>query len=111
MEGVFYIRPFIGFCNLTRKGNSKMYSGNRAYLNARIPVELLNRLHERAHDLQITKSMLVRSILEMCLLTRDELTERLNRERQIQNWIRAGMPEGQDPEATWNPDHINHRKI
>src|SRR5262249_50336379 len=78
-------------CQPPSERNHQMYSGESGHFNARLPIELINRLEARAQDLQITKSMLVRTLLAIVLLTRDELAERVNSERHIQQLIRAEM--------------------
>ncbi len=59
------------------------YSGPIAYLNARIPIELLERLDSKAQEFDLTRSMLIRSILEMIFLTPDEIQSRVDKERAI----------------------------
>ena len=81
-----------------------MYSRESGHFNARLPIDLINRLEAKAHDLQTTKSMLVRTILEMAILTPDEIKERIRRENAIRQWFKAGMPEDTNPEKEWNKD-------
>jgi hypothetical protein len=76
-----------------------MYSGESWHFNARLPIELVNRLEARARDLHVTKSMRFRTILEMILLTPDELNERVRRENAFRQWFKLGMPDDKNPEA------------
>jgi hypothetical protein len=78
------------------------YCGETAYLNARIPIELFDRLEAKAKALDTTRSMLIRSILEMMFLSPDELKAIFDRERAVSRWIRAGMP---SPDPTEQYDH------
>jgi hypothetical protein len=77
------------------------YSGETAYLNARIPIELFDRLEAKVKALDTTRSLLVRSILEMMFLSPDELKAISDRERAVSRWVRAGMPEP-DPTAEFD---------
>jgi predicted transcriptional regulator len=80
----------------------KTYSGESTNLNARISIELLDRIDAQAKAFDTTRSMLIRSILEPLFLTRDELKARLAKEKAISDWIRAGMPE---PDPAKKYDH------
>ena len=81
------------------------YSGNAAFLTARIPIEIMNRLDAKAQELDMTRSTLVRRIFEIVLLTPDELKERQRRANAICDWIRNGMDPAKDPEDEWCPNH------
>jgi predicted DNA-binding protein len=81
-----------------------MYSGESGHFNARLPIELINRLEAKANDLQTTKSMLARTILEMILLTPEAIKERVRKENALRLWFKAGMPEDTNPEKEWNKD-------
>jgi hypothetical protein len=73
-------------------------------LTARVPDDLINRLDAKARELQITRGMLVRTVLETLVSTPDELRERIRRESAIRKWIRNGCDPDKDPEKEWNDD-------
>jgi hypothetical protein len=77
------------------------YSGETINLNARVPIELLKRLDVQAKSFDVTRSDLIRSILEPLFFTPEELYRRYDKERTISAWIRAGMPEP-DPTAQFD---------
>lgn len=79
------------------------YSGNAAFLTARIPIEIMHRLDAKAQELDMTRSTLVRRIFEIVLLTPGELAERQRRANAICEWIRNGADPANDPEDEWNP--------
>src|SRR6266478_5682421 len=72
--------------------NQMPYSGPIAYLNARIPIELLERLDSKAQEFDLTRSMLIRSILEMMFLTPDEIQSRVDKERAIAALVKRATP-------------------
>lgn len=66
------------------------YCGDTATMTMRMPVELLERLDQKCHDFELTRTMMVRTLLELSFLTPDELNERARREAAMRQWFKSG---------------------
>ena len=67
------------------------YSGNTAMVTMRMPVELLERLDQKRRDFALTRTTMVRTLLELSFLTPDELKEHARREAAMRQWFKSGL--------------------
>jgi predicted transcriptional regulator len=77
----------------------RRYEGESPVLNLRVTPELLERIDARAKELKTSRSLLVRSALEMFFLPAEETKARIEDEQKALDWIRAGCPDDQDPSS------------
>ncbi len=86
-----------------------MYSGQSRLMTMMMPIELIDRVDAKAKQFGTNRSHFIRLILELMILTPDEYKARAAKENAIKTWIASGADPAKDPEAEWNPDHLNHK--
>jgi predicted DNA-binding protein len=66
------------------------YSGESVMITARIPVELFDRLTQKSEELEISRSLFVRTMIECAVLKPEEMKALFARERAVIDYIRSG---------------------
>ena len=65
------------------------YGGETTMVAMRMPVKLLERLDQKCRDFELTRTTMVRTLLELSFLTPDELKERVRRETAMRQWFKS----------------------
>jgi predicted DNA-binding protein len=83
-----------------------MYGGETRITSYRLPVELLDRINRKCNEFQLTRTMLVRTILETAIMDADQLRERYRREAAMRAWFKNGADEDKYPPKMekWSDD-------